>query len=219
MDTKELKKHYKGSDWHNAYDDIGRFLDKRGFERSQGSVYDSKKAMKNSAIGEIIDDICDKFKWFAPCVKSIRGYDQPKVVDYTKQATDDKKIFIEPENMVYKNKDKNLFDLENLVSFNGFITRLNNFYSELDGHIKENIEQISRLDKEIVELETVTGNNALEYKRKDYLEALREDNRLIIDEIEKSAKDKNYKSEFEPKSAKILQALNAKSFKNEEILR
>ena len=74
--------------------------------------------------------------------------------------------------MVYKNKDKNLFDLENLVSFNGFITRLNNFYSELDGHIKENIEQISRLDKEIVELETVTGNNALEYKRKDYLEAL-----------------------------------------------
>lgn len=134
-------------------------------------------------------------------------------------STPDKKIFIEPENMVYKNKDKNLFDLENLVSFNGFITRLNNFYSELDGLIKENIEQISRLDKEIVELETVTGNNALEYKRKDYLEALREDNRLIIDEIEKSAKDKNYKSEFEPKSAKILQALNAKSFKNEEILR
>ncbi len=88
IDTKELKKHYKGSDWHNAYDDIGRFLDKRGFERSQGSVYDSKKAMKNSAIGEIIDDICDKFKWFAPCVKSIRGYDQPKVVDYTKQATE-----------------------------------------------------------------------------------------------------------------------------------
>lgn len=134
-------------------------------------------------------------------------------------STPDKKIFIEPENMVYKNKDKNLFDLENLVSFNGFITRLNNFYSELDGLIKYNIEQISRLDKEIVELEAVTGNNALEYKRKDYLEALREDNRLIIDEIEKSAKDKNYKSGFEPKSAKILQALNAKSFKNEEILR
>jgi len=134
-------------------------------------------------------------------------------------STPDKKIFIEPENMVYKNKDKNLFDLENLVSFNGFMTRLNNFYSELDGLIKYNIEQISRLDKEIVELEAVTGNNALEYKKKDYLEALREDNRLIIDEIEKSAKDKNYKSEFEQKSAKILQALNAKSFKNEEILR
>lgn len=106
-----------------------------------------------------------------------------------------------------------------MVTFGGFVTRLNNFCNDIDKFIESNNENIRRLNKEIKELEAITGENAIEYRRKDYLEALREDNRLIIDEIEKSAKDKNYKSEFEPKSAKILQALNAKSFKNEEILR
>lgn len=135
-------------------------------------------------------------------------------------STPDKKIFIEPHNMVYKRKDnQQLFSLESLVTFGGFVTRLNNFCNDIDKFIESNNENIRRLNKEIKELEAITGENAIEYRRKDYLEALREDNRLIIDEIEKSAKDKNYKSEFEPKSAKILQALNAKSFKNEEILR
>ncbi|HEE6708481.1 TPA: hypothetical protein R7179_001722, partial [Campylobacter jejuni subsp. jejuni] len=41
-----------------------------------------------------------------------------------------------------------------------------------------------------------------------YLEALREDNRIIMDEIEKMSKQKNYKSDFVPKSAKILEDLN-----------
>lgn len=85
MDTKELQNHYTNGDWHNAYEDIGKFLAQKGFERSQGSVYDSKKAMRNADIGEIIDDICNKFEWFIPSVKSIRGYDQPKIVDYTEQ--------------------------------------------------------------------------------------------------------------------------------------
>ncbi|HEG2479937.1 TPA: hypothetical protein SCY63_002001, partial [Campylobacter coli] len=51
-------------------------------------------------------------------------------------------------------------------------------------------------------------DNTPKYKRKDYLEALREDNRIIMDEIEKMSKQKNYKSDFLPKSAKILEDLN-----------
>ncbi|EFN2999494.1 hypothetical protein M5U43_001617, partial [Campylobacter jejuni] len=52
------------------------------------------------------------------------------------------------------------------------------------------------------------------------LEALREDNRIIMDEIEKMSKQKNYKSDFVPKSAKILEDLNKhnKILKDRELL-
>ncbi|ENL3964678.1 hypothetical protein AB5A98_001740, partial [Campylobacter jejuni] len=52
-----------------------------------------------------------------------------------------------------------------------------------------------------------------------YLEALREDNRIIMDEIEKMSKQKNYKSDFVPKSPKILEDLNkqSKTIKENEI--
>ncbi|EAK7267686.1 hypothetical protein ERK10_09335, partial [Campylobacter jejuni] len=68
--------------------------------------------------------------------------------------------------------------------------------------------KIENLEKEIVELKSITGDNTPKYKRKDYLEALREDNRIVMDEIEKMSKQKNYKSDFVPKSAKILEDLN-----------
>ncbi|HEF5091760.1 TPA: hypothetical protein SAN26_001843, partial [Campylobacter jejuni] len=62
-------------------------------------------------------------------------------------------------------------------------------------------------------------DNTPKYKRKDYLEALREDNRIIMDEIEKMSKQKNYKSDFVPKSVKILEDLNkqSKTIKENEI--
>ncbi|MGM9096941.1 hypothetical protein ACTFEA_10215, partial [Campylobacter jejuni] len=70
-----------------------------------------------------------------------------------------------------------------------------------------------------VELKSITGDNTPKYKRKDYLEALREDNRIIMDEIEKMSKQKNYKSDFVPKSPKILEDLNkqSKTIKENEI--
>nr|WP_254410088.1 hypothetical protein [Campylobacter coli] len=66
----------------------------------------------------------------------------------------------------------------------------------------------------------VRTDNTPKYKRKDYLEALREDNRIIMDEIEKMSKQKNYKSDFVPKSAKILEDLNKhnKILKDRELL-
>lgn len=42
------------------------------------------------------------------------------------------------------------------------------------------------------------------YPRAEYLETLRKDNRLVIDEIQKMSKEKHYKSDFEPQSPKIL---------------
>lgn len=123
-------------------------------------------------------------------------------------STTDGKTIIEPENLIYKRDEKTFFKLESYVNFGGFIKRLNNFYNDLEKFTQLNKNKIENLEKEIVELKSITGDNTPKYKRKDYLEALREDNRIIMDEIEKMSKQKNYKSDFLPKSAKILEDLN-----------
>lgn len=118
--------------------------------------------------------------------------------------TTDGKTTIEPENLIYKRNERTFFQLESYVNFGGFVKRLNNFYNDLEKLTQLNKNKIENLEKEIVELKSITGDNTPEYKRKDYLEALREDNRIIMDEI----KQKDYKSDFVPKSAKILEDLN-----------
>ncbi|ELM7168089.1 DEAD/DEAH box helicase family protein, partial [Campylobacter coli] len=123
-------------------------------------------------------------------------------------STTDGKTIIEPENLIYKRDEKTFFKLESYVNFGGFVKRLNNFYNDLEKFTQLNKNKIENLEKEIVELKSITGDNTPKYKRKDYLEALREDNRIIMDEIEKMSKQKNYKSDFVPKSAKILEDLN-----------
>lgn len=123
-------------------------------------------------------------------------------------STTDGKTIIEPENLIYKRDEKTFFKLESYVNFGGFVKRLNNFYNDLEKFTQLNKNKIENLEKEIVELKSITGDNTPKYKRKDYLEALREDNRIIMDEIEKMSKQKNYKSDFLPKSAKILEDLN-----------
>lgn len=123
-------------------------------------------------------------------------------------STTDGKTIMEPENLIYKRDEKTFFKLESYVNFGGFVKRLNNFYNDLEKFIQLNKNKIENLEKEIVELKSITGGNTPKYKRKDYLEALREDNRIIMDEIEKMSKQKNYKSDFVSKSAKILEDLN-----------
>lgn len=122
-------------------------------------------------------------------------------------STTDGKTIIEPENFIYKRNEKTFFKLENYVKFGGFIKRLNNFYNNLENFIQSNKTSIERLEKEVMELKSITGDNTPKYKRKDYLEALREDNRIVMDEIEKMGKQKDYKSDFLPKSTKILEEL------------
>uniref|UniRef100_UPI00255A9311 helicase-related protein n=2 Tax=Campylobacteraceae TaxID=72294 RepID=UPI00255A9311 len=111
-------------------------------------------------------------------------------------STTDGKTIIEPENLIYKRDEKTFFKLESYVNFGGFVKRLNNFYNDLEKFTQLNKNKIENLEKEIVELKSITGDNTPKYKRKDYLEALREDNRIIMDEIEKMSKQKNYKSDF-----------------------
>lgn len=69
--------------------------------------------------------------------------------------------------------------MESYVNFGGFVKRLNNFYNDLEKFTQLNKNNIKNLKKEIVELKSIIAYNIPKYKRKDYLEALREDNRII----------------------------------------
>lgn len=69
--------------------------------------------------------------------------------------------------------------MESYVNFGGFVKRLNNFYNDLEKFTQLNKNNIKNLKKEIVELKSITADNIPKYKRKDYLEVLREDNRII----------------------------------------
>ncbi len=63
----------------------------------------------------------------------------------------DGKIFVEPENLVYK-QDSQLLSLANEVNFRGFMTKVNNFYNNLDKFISQENAQIQKLELEITEL-------------------------------------------------------------------
>lgn len=88
LDTKALQEHYLKGDWHNAYNDIGNFLGKYSFVHMQGSVYDSTSKFSDAELGDLIEKMGNKLTWLSACVKSIRGYDQPVMIDYTQQLKD-----------------------------------------------------------------------------------------------------------------------------------
>ena len=88
LDSKALKENYTKGDWHNAYNDINSYLNEKGFKHTQGSVYDSTTQFSDDELGSLIQKMAKKLTWLPQCVKSIRGYDQPVMIDYTLQLKD-----------------------------------------------------------------------------------------------------------------------------------
>lgn len=88
LDTKALQEYYTKSDWHNAYNDINNFLNQYSFTYTQGSVYDSTTKFSDEDLGKLIEKMSETLTWLPSCVKSIRGYDQPVMIDYTSQIKD-----------------------------------------------------------------------------------------------------------------------------------
>ncbi|CAM3310104.1 VapD [Helicobacter labetoulli] len=103
LDTKALQEYYPKNDWHNAYNDIGVFLSSYNFVRMQGSVYDSTTPFSDDELGVLILKMGDTLTWLPHCVKSIRGYDQPVMIDYTQQLKDN----ITQDLTLTNNKSKN----------------------------------------------------------------------------------------------------------------
>ena len=72
LDTAVLQQAYGSPSWNNAYADIRRVLEARGFDWQQGSVYFGGDTVDAVTCVLAVQDIADAFSWFAPAVRDIR---------------------------------------------------------------------------------------------------------------------------------------------------
>ncbi len=71
--VSDLETHYTGNSYNNAYGDIKKFLETKGFSRQQGSVHfgdvDKIDAVKCVMA---VNALSNQFPWFKQCVTDIR---------------------------------------------------------------------------------------------------------------------------------------------------
>lgn len=72
LSVSALQQHYTGNNHTNAYGDIKRFLESRGFSNQQGSVYfgDSTTNAVNTVM--TVNALSIEFPWLKLCVTDIR---------------------------------------------------------------------------------------------------------------------------------------------------
>lgn len=135
---------------------------------------------------------------------TIKGVSNDRQTNFRFFLEDKQGNYIEPDNLIYTTKEGNVIanDLHSVVHFNGFWSRINNFCNKISESIENKEKNLQKNAEIIITLSEKVQNTI--YPRAEYLEALRKDNRLVIDEIQKMSKEKHYKSDFEPQSPKIL---------------
>lgn len=72
LDTQILEELYPTASWKNAYSDIRGFLDARGFDHVQGSVYFGRQEIDVVSCVIAAQELAVAFDWFQPSVKDIR---------------------------------------------------------------------------------------------------------------------------------------------------
>lgn len=137
----------------------------------------------------------------------ISGAFNDRLDEFSLSITDGKgKNYIEPENLIYTMNRSNIFEnnWRSKISFNGLWRRINNFCNDIDKQIATQENAIMKNGAIIKDLQEQVKNG--EYPNKEYLAALRDDDKQVLIEINKSALNKHYKSSFEPKSTQIKAA-------------
>lgn len=72
LDTEQLRELYEGATWNNAYFDLRRELEARGFRWQQGSVYFGGDEIRSKDCIRAVMDLDAMFPWFKPSVRDIR---------------------------------------------------------------------------------------------------------------------------------------------------
>lgn len=75
LDTKLLEQNYHNDSWRNAYADVGRVLNRHGFNNIQGTVYLSDEGIRQAHGTIALQEVTAKYPWFGLSVKSVRFYD------------------------------------------------------------------------------------------------------------------------------------------------
>ncbi|MBI5919509.1 MAG: virulence factor [Nitrosomonadales bacterium] len=69
----DLQVHYTGNSYNNAYGDIKNFLQTKGFNRQQGSVYFGDTATVDAVKCVMaVNSLSQTYPWFKQCVTDIR---------------------------------------------------------------------------------------------------------------------------------------------------
>ena len=88
-------------------------------------------------------------------------------------------------------------------SINGFLQRLDNYLNKFEVNITEVEKDLERKKTELV---TARQSQGQPFPQADILNALRQDNREVLRELQLMQNDPSYKSEWEPQSLKIRES-------------
>lgn len=72
LDTSVLQETYRNASWNNAYSDIRRTLEQRGFEWQQGSTYFGNERVTPVDCVLAVQELKREYAWFQPSIRDIR---------------------------------------------------------------------------------------------------------------------------------------------------
>jgi len=72
LDTATLEQTYPTPSWRNAYADLRRVLETRGFDWQQGSTYFGNDAVTAVDCVLAVQELSRTYEWFKPSVRDIR---------------------------------------------------------------------------------------------------------------------------------------------------
>ena len=72
LDTSTLEHTYPNSSWRNAYADVRRVLEQRGFDWQQRSIYFGNERMTAVDCVLVVQELKRTYNWFQPSVRDIR---------------------------------------------------------------------------------------------------------------------------------------------------
>ena len=71
LDTHQLKEHYTGANYRQAYDDLRRIFKRHRFSHRQGSGYIFDDKLTTADIYDLMDELSRQFPWIGICVNKI----------------------------------------------------------------------------------------------------------------------------------------------------
>ncbi len=72
LSVAALEQNYPGNSYNNAYGEIKRFLDTKGFSRQQGSVYFGDSSVDAVKTVMAVNAMSQQLPWLKACVSDIR---------------------------------------------------------------------------------------------------------------------------------------------------
>lgn len=103
LDTHQLKVHYPGANYRQAYDDLRRFFKRHQFSHRQGSGYLSDNTLTTADIYDLMDELSQQLPWIGDCVNKIdvtnigRQHDLTDLLKPLEDISVDGSMLLEPE--------------------------------------------------------------------------------------------------------------------------